>query len=73
MVFLMKEILTWVWKSASALRGIFGLSWERACGRTIWSLFQYHVKYIHNDIFKPLQIEIIFYVEHIQKMYDLAK
>ena len=37
------------------------------------STFQYHVKYIHNDIFKPFRVHILQYAERVRKMHDLAK
>ena len=36
-------------------------------------VFQYHVKYIHNDIVKPFRVGIIRYVERIKEMHNLAK
>ena len=36
-------------------------------------VFQYHVKYIHNDIVKPFQVVIIYNAERVQDMHDLEK
>ena len=37
------------------------------------SIFQYHVKYIHNDILKTFRFVILQYSECIREMHDLAK
>ena len=37
------------------------------------SIFQYHNKYIHNEIVKPLRVIIIEYAERVGEMYDLTK
>ena len=37
------------------------------------SVFQDHVKYIHNDILKPLRVRIIQYAERVCDMHDLEK
>ena len=43
-------------------------------GKSMWrkhcSIFQYHVKYIHNDILKPFRVGISQYSKHICEMYD---
>ena len=38
-----------------------------------WDVFQYHFKYIHNDIMKPFWVGILQYSERVFEMYDLAK
>ena len=46
-------------------------------GKSMWmkhrSLFQDHVKYIHNDIVNPLRSGILQDAEHISEMHDIAK
>ena len=37
------------------------------------SLYQDHLKYIHNDILKPFRIKILCYVERVREMHDSAK
>ena len=37
------------------------------------SVYQYHLKYIRNDIVKPFRVKIIHYDERIQEIHDLAK
>ena len=46
--------------------------WESACGG-ITNFFQYHLKYICNDIVKPLRVGIIRYTDHVQYMQHLTK
>ena len=41
--------------------------------RKHWITFQYHVKYIHNDIVKPFRFSIPHYSECARKMHNLAK
>ena len=36
-------------------------------------IFQNHVKYTHNDIFKPSRVGIIQYTESVREMQNLAK
>ena len=46
-------------------------------GKSMWrkyiSTLQYHVKYIHNDIMKPLRVGILQNAERVRKMHGLAK
>ena len=37
------------------------------------SVFQEHVKYIHNDIVKPLRFVILHYSERVHEMHNLEK
>ena len=37
------------------------------------SIYQDHMKYIHNDILKPFQVKIIHYAKRVREMHDLAK
>ena len=37
------------------------------------SVFQDHLKYIHNEILKPFRVRIIRYAERVQEMHDLAE
>ena len=37
------------------------------------SVYQDHLKYIHNDIVKPFRVGIIRYAERVQEMHGLAK
>ena len=37
------------------------------------STFQYHVKYIHNDIVKPFRVGILQYAESVRDMHNLTK
>ena len=37
------------------------------------SVYQDHLKYIRNDIVKPLCIKILRYAERVRDMHDLAK
>ena len=43
----------------------------------MWSkhhrVFQYHLKYIHNDIVNPSHVGILRYAGHVQDMHDLEK
>ena len=38
-----------------------------------WSIFQDHMKYIHNKIVKPFRVEIIQYADSFCDMYKLYK
>ena len=38
-----------------------------------WRVLQDHVKYIHNDIVKPLQFGVLHYAERAQEMHNLVK
>ena len=44
-------------------------------GKSVWkkhrSVFQDHVKYIHNDIVKPFRVVILQYAERVREMHDL--
>ena len=46
-------------------------------GKSVWknhrSVFQDHVKYIHNDILKPSIVGILQYAECVRYMHVLAK
>ena len=46
-------------------------------GKAMWrkhrSVYQDYLKYICNDIVKPLCVVILSYVEHVQNMHDLVK
>ena len=44
------------------------IMWKKHC-----SIFQDHVKYIHNDIFKTFRVGILQYAKHFCEMQDLAK
>ena len=37
------------------------------------NVYQYYLKYIRNDVFKPLCVRILSYTDHIQEMHDLTK
>ena len=37
------------------------------------SIYQDHMKYIHNDIVNTLKVKIICYSESVRDMHDLAK
>ena len=41
--------------------------------RRHWSVYQYHLKYIRNDIVKTSHVIILCYSERIQDMHDLEK
>ena len=41
--------------------------------RKHWSVYQDHIKYIHNDIVKPFRVKILHYAKHIIDMHDLDK
>ena len=36
-------------------------------------VFQDHVKYIHNDIVKPIRFRILHYNDRVREMHDLEK
>ena len=38
-----------------------------------WSVYQEHIKYVCNDILKPLKVKILRYDERVREMRDLAK
>ena len=40
--------------------------WRKHC-----SVFQDHIKYIHNDIVNTYRLGIFHYNEHVHEMYDL--
>ena len=46
-------------------------------GKSMWrkkrSIFQDHVKYLHNDIVNPFRVGITQYAEHVRDMHYLAK
>ena len=46
-------------------------------GEIMWkkhqSVFQYQVKYIHNDILKPFRIVILKYAKRVHEMHNLSK
>ena len=37
-----------------------------------WSVYQDHMRYVHNDIVKPFKVRILRYANHMRKMIDLA-
>ena len=37
------------------------------------SVYQYHMKYVCNDIVKPFKVKILCYVERVREMHDLEK
>ena len=37
------------------------------------SVYQYHIKYVHNDIVKPFKVKILRYAERMRDIHDLAK
>ena len=37
------------------------------------SVYQYHMKYIHNDILKPSKVKTLRHVNRVREMCDLAK
>ena len=37
------------------------------------SVYQYHLKYIRNDIVKPFRVRILCYADRVREMHDLAK
>ena len=41
--------------------------------RKHWSVYQNHMKYVHNDIVKPFKVKILCYVESVREMHDLEK
>ena len=51
----------------------FWFNFGKSMGRKHWSIFQDHVKYIHNDIVKPFRLIILQYAERARDMHNLAK
>ena len=45
----------------------------KAIWRKYWSVFQDHLKYIRNDIVKPLCVGILRYAKRVQDIHDLVK
>ena len=46
-------------------------------GKCIWrkhqSVYQDHMKYVHNDILKSFKVKVFRHAEHVREMHDLAK
>ena len=46
-------------------------------GKFMWrkhrSIYQYHMKYVCNDILKPFRVSILHNTEHVREMHDLSK
>ena len=38
-----------------------------------WSVYQDHMKYVHNDIVKTFKVKIIRYTNRVREMHDLEK
>ena len=41
--------------------------------RKQYSVYQYHLKYIHNDIVNTFRVIIIRYADRVREMHDLSK
>ena len=42
--------------------------WRNHC-----SVYQDHMKYVHNDIVKPFKVKILRFTEHVRDVHDLEK